>query len=116
MLAKATKTTEPSTPAETNVGTVNLEKVEVLTDNMGDWCTKEAQQHLLNLKAYYRVASRRIMENVPMKIQFAMLRQLSINIQNEVSRYVQHPKGGLGEVEILVKSEENMIVRCFMKF
>ena len=56
MLANATKATEALAPTETNTGSVNLEKIPVLTDNMGDWCTKKAQQHLLNLKAYYRQA------------------------------------------------------------
>ena len=85
LVAKVTKSdVDPETKEDAKT-TVNVEKVEVLSKDDDEWCAKEAQKHLLNLKAYYRVASRRIMENVPMKIQYTMLRQLSVNIQNEVS-------------------------------
>ena len=92
MVARVTQSGVDPESSEPSLVTPNVEKVPVLTEDMDDWCSREAQKHLLNLKAYYRVASRRIMENVPMKIQYAMLRQLSVNIQNEV---------GIGFIKIL---------------
>merc|ERR1711915_508174 len=84
-VAKETKSEVDPETSEPKLAGTNADKVPVLTDDIGDWCSKEAQKHLLNLKTYFRVASRRIMENVPMKIQYSMLRQLSVQIQNEIT-------------------------------
>ena len=91
LVAKTTQTFVDPEQAEEIATKVSWEKVEVLAKVQGqetadEWCRNEAEKHLLNLKAYYRVASRRIMEIVPMKIQFSMLRQLSANIQTEVTK------------------------------